>query len=513
MLGYLGVKYTTGYSEALYEQHPYKYTLFGLSKMLSEYSVDSAGLKLNNKEDIYKLPLPFIAQLHDDLAVVYKIDDNHVAYRQYGNRITVSPDDFFNGWSGVVLLAEKTEDSAEPEYLLNRRKELFRKCEKIALFSAVVALMIAGYFSNDLFSRTGANILLAVNLTGVYIGYLLVLKQMSIQSSQADKICSLFKKRSNCNNILESPAAKFAGVIGWSEVGLGYFVSNTVLIVLFPALIPWLMLINICALPYSAWSVWYQKFRAHSWCPLCLIVQALLWAVFLTGFSCGLIRWPEFAMNDILIIACTYAVPFLTVSLLAPVIASRRKTEQLQWEINSFRLKEEVFLAELRQQAHTEVNDHFSCITFGNPEAELKLTVITNPFCNPCAKMHSRIERVLKSCNNNIHVQYVLTYFFNTKEMTRQLMSVYVRNEPEEANRILSEWFESNKADYESFFKRYEADAENPATGEEFEKHERWHKKSGFNATPTLLVNGHKLPPTYKVEDLVYFTDLFSGKS
>jgi uncharacterized membrane protein/thiol-disulfide isomerase/thioredoxin len=513
MLGHLGVKYTTGYSEALYEQHPYKHTLFGISKMLSGYAIDNAGLRLNNKEEIHRLPLPFIAQLHDDLAVVYKINDNYISYQQYENRITVSKDDFFNGWSGVVLLTDKTETSAEPEYAQNKRKELFKLVEKITLFFAIVVLMIVGYLSHDLFSHVGVNILLAVNLTGIYVGYLLFLKQMSIQSSHADKICSLFKKRSNCNNILESPAAKFAGIIGWSEVGLGYFISNTILIIFFPPLIPWLALINICALPYTAWSVWYQKFRVRIWCPLCLIVQVLLWAVFVTGLSFDFIRRPEWVANDILITACIYAVPFLVVSLLAPVISTGRKTQQLYREINSFRLKNEVFLSELKQQPYKEISSNFSCITFGNPAAELKLTVLTNPFCNPCARMHPRIERVLKNCNNNIHVQYVLTYFFNTKEMTRQLMSVYVRNEPNEANRILSEWFESTKSNYKAFFELYGANAEDPAAVEEFGKHERWHKESGFNATPTLLVNGYKLPKNYKVEDLVYFTDLFSGKS
>lgn len=35
----LGVKYTQSYADKLYHEHPYKYSFFGLSKMLSEYNI------------------------------------------------------------------------------------------------------------------------------------------------------------------------------------------------------------------------------------------------------------------------------------------------------------------------------------------------------------------------------------------------------------------------------------------------------------------------------------------
>jgi uncharacterized membrane protein len=66
------------------------------------------------------------------------------------------------------------------------------------------------------------SLLLLTNLIGIYICYLLVLKQLRIQSRYADKICTLFSK-SDCNNVLESDAAKLWGIFGWSEIGLGYF--------------------------------------------------------------------------------------------------------------------------------------------------------------------------------------------------------------------------------------------------------------------------------------------------
>jgi len=36
---------------------------------------------------------------------------------------------------------------------------------------------------------------------------------------------------------------------------------------------------------------------------------------------------------------------------------------------------------------------------------------------------------------------------------------------------------------------------------------EAWKAKTQLRATPTILVNGYKLPDNYKIEDLRYFTN------
>ena len=51
-------------------------------------------------------------------------------------------------------------------------------------------------------------------------------------------------------------------------------------------------------------------------------------------------------------------------------------------------------------------------------------------------------------------------------------------------------------------------DIENPEVEAEFLKHEAWKQKTQISATPTVLINGYKLPESYKIEGLRYFTDL-----
>ena len=53
----LHVKYTSDYAEKLYEEHPHKYNLYGLSKMLEEYGIANAGVRINDK-NIHSLETP-----------------------------------------------------------------------------------------------------------------------------------------------------------------------------------------------------------------------------------------------------------------------------------------------------------------------------------------------------------------------------------------------------------------------------------------------------------------------
>ena len=73
---------------------------------------------------------------------------------------------------------------------------------------------------------------------------------------------------------------------------------------------------------------------------------------------------------------------------------------------------------------------------------------------------------------------------------------------------ILSDWFENSKELRDNYFKNMGLDLENPEIEVEFQKHEAWKKKTQIKSTPTVLVNGYRLPASYRIEDLQYFTEL-----
>ena len=58
-----------------------------------------------------------------------------------------------------------------------------------------------------------------------------------------------------------------------------------------------------------------------------------------------------------------------------------------------------------------------------------------------------------------------------------------------------------------SIFADLQLDITNPEIPVEFQKHESWKAKTLLRATPTVIVNGYKLPDNYKIEDLRYFME------
>lgn len=503
----LNVKHTRYYADKLFNEHPNKYDLFGLSDMLTAYGIENAGFRVEQKADILSATPPFIAQAGGDFVVVDAIDAEYVRYLWNRKPVSVSTDEFFKIWSGVVLMAQPGVQSAEPDYLRHKQKENIGKAKKyIAIIALAVAFLIT-FAATKVYADTGLLLLLLLSMAGIYAGYLLFLKHLHVRSGYGDKICSLFKQ-ADCNNILESGAASLFGIISWSEIGLGYFISNTAIILFFPHLITWLAIINIFALPYSFWSIWYQGVKAKQWCPLCVMVQALLWFVFFVNLSVGSIGFMAFELLPIAIVACVYLIPVLIIHILAPLITNKQRMVEITQEMNSIKANEKVFVTLLQEQPRYEVTTDYSHILLGAASANLLITVLTNPHCNPCANMHERIEKLLKK-QSNIQIQYIFSSFSRELEISaRYLIAVYLQKSAEERERIYAEWFVKGKFNREAFFEKYPVNMDDINVDNEFNRHQAWIKISQLRSTPTILVNGYKLPDNYKIEDMKCFTDL-----
>ena len=510
-LDLLCVKYTKDFSNQYFNEHPHKYNLFGLSKMLSEYGVKNAAVRIADKEkDLAEIQTPFIAPFGGDFAVVHAVSSDTVSFIWRNSQHTLPVTKFIEAWSGVVLLAEASSKSIEPDYKEHRKTELLQFLIKVLLVSTGGFIFLLTYLKCRLYTNIGISLLLLVNLMGVFISWLLMLKHLHVQSRYVDKICSLFKQ-SNCNSVLESNAAKLFGVIGWSEVGLSYFCTNIIVLLFAPASVLYIALINIVTLPYAFWSVWYQYKKAKQWCPLCLSVQVLLWSLFAVNCVWGYIRIPEFGFEELLtltMLGCGYVTVVLGLTLIVPKVNSGKMVQHLRQSINSLKADEDIFVTLLRKQPYYKI-DCDSVIRFGNPDSPLQLTILSNPYCNPCSKMHKGIETLLQKTKNNIGVQYFLSSFKEEWITTNKyLIAACMADDSGSAMQIFSDWFENGVALRDNYYKDWGLDIEAPEVEAESQKHEVWKKKSQIRATPTVLVNGYKLPENYKIEDLQNFTEL-----
>jgi len=474
--------------------------------MLSDYGVENKCLKFINKDNMCNIETPFIAHIGSDFVIVTNIDNNNVKCLWRGDLLSIKHSNFFDSWTGVVLLAEKNEKSIEPDYKNNRKFEIFTFSHVYALFFVICTLIITMYVKQHFYSNLHVNLILGINLIGGFCGFQLLKKQIFSKSNYIDKICSLFKI-GDCNDILESKAAKIWGLVSWSEIGFAYFISNILLILFFPNYNLYLAFINVLTLPYSLWSIWYQKMKAKQWCVMCLIILLILWGIFLINFSFGYISIPIFSFNDVLIMFMMYISPFLLIITLTSKFIESNKTENLIHEINSIKADEDIFQTVLKKQEHFDIDLSVSKIIFGNPNANTLVSILTNPHCEPCGYMHRRVEKLLKNNCNKMCVQYVFSFFDESlSDSNRFLISAYFNSKTEEFAKILSDWFNHGRYRKEDFFKKFNFTFDTRVE-EEFLKHNAWIQKSKLVATPTILINGHYLPEKYKIEDLEYLLD------
>jgi len=125
-------------------------------------------------------------------------------------------------------------------------------------------------------------------------------------------------------------------------------------------------------------------------------------------------------------IISVFAVLIFGLNLLIPVLGKGGEIEQTRQDINSIKANEEVFRTLLTQQPCYEVGKADSQILFGNPDAQLTVSILTNPFCNPCAKMHKRLMKLLHETNHKVGVHKSLKINLYYKINMKKLLFIFV---------------------------------------------------------------------------------------
>lgn len=279
----LGVPHTGAESDAAFRAMPFK-SLFGFSRLLNSYGVRTRAVRIADKSELTRIPVPFVAQEGTGFVIVtgFGKDDqgnDAVDYIYYHDRKQRDLELFRQRWSGVVLLAYPQADSCEPDYSRHRFYEIAEQVKAWILTACCVAMLTAGFIWSGGWSHLSTIFLFAIDLFGLYVTFQLLLKSLKVNVKAADRICGVLQKH-GCDTVLEQKASKFFGLFGWAEVGVGYFTVSLLAMLCFPEMMRWLALCNGCCLPFTFWSIWYQKFRIHTWCTMCVITQCLLWLQF-----------------------------------------------------------------------------------------------------------------------------------------------------------------------------------------------------------------------------------------
>lgn len=321
LLEALNVKHTEEYSDKRFAEMPFQ-SMFGLSKLLEEYGIASQGVSIDadsRPQALEQLPVPFLADTPEGFALVTKVNGGEVTYRSQHKFYTAPAEELLDGWNGIALIVEADSDSIEPEFGRHHIASLSKGVKSWTLQVLTVLLLCLGMCPAGLCSYWQAWLILGLDCAGLVFSWMLVQKSLGVHTEAAEAVCSVMEE-GGCDQIARSEASSFFGIFKWSEVGLAYFSVSILAMLLVPGLMPVLAAINVLCLPYTVWSITYQKFKAKAWCTLCVCVQCTLWLLFacylLGGWTAQIFPITEHFMVRLIMLGCVYLTALLAINRL-----------------------------------------------------------------------------------------------------------------------------------------------------------------------------------------------------
>ena len=220
----LHVPYTKKYARNIYLQHPDRNNLWGISDLLALYDISNVSISMSDKEDIDRLSVPFLAEFSQDLVLVTQCNSDFVEIVWKNSLVKIARQQFFRSWTGVVTLLEKTEQSAEPNYVLHLKQQRKEQIESFLFWTFLAIVTVFGFVNKGYAVSPWLIGALLLNVCGAVVCALLTIQHINRGGGVVDKICSVFTK-ANCHQVLDSRESRVAGY-HLSEIGLAFFVTN-----------------------------------------------------------------------------------------------------------------------------------------------------------------------------------------------------------------------------------------------------------------------------------------------
>lgn len=519
----LKVKVTATTVEERLQSHADYPSLFSLSDVLEKLHIENAAYEIEEQDKFGELEPPFVAYLNQlahgsDFVLVTGKSAAGVSYIGDSKKVTTIPEtEFLQKWNKVVLLAEPNEKSGEEDYAksLAAEQKLANKNTLLKIAAVgIVALLAAGVFAglSDGESWLGTGAVLLTKLFGVCCAGLLLVLEVDSSNTFVKNICSA-GKQTNCDAVINSKAGKFLGM-SWSEAGFFYFVA-TLLFLLLPGIpmlakAPWLGVAATVVSPYIVFSIYYQYKVVKQWCPLCLAVQAVLalelvWAV--TQFWLADIKlWDAFTEPVMLAaVAACILIPMTLWYFVKPFITRAKSEPQYRYSYKRLLYNPDYFNHLLQQQPAAPDGWQNLGITIGNPQASNTIIKVCNPYCGPCASAHPVLEDIVRH-NNDINVKVIFTATNQEGDIkappVRHLLAIAAKGERGLAEKALDDWYLAEKKDYNTFAAKYPMNGELAEQNPKLDAMEKWCNDAQIAFTPTIFVNGKKIPENYNVQEL-----------
>ena len=500
----LGVNVTENTLKTAFKFHPDYPSLSTLSDVLSEWKVDNLAVKISPQQ-LQEITFPAIAHIEDGrdgyFVLLQSFQNQQVSYwdSEKGD-ITETLELFTSKWQGVTLLLEKSEHSGEPDFEKLTRKETFGNIEKWIGFITLGLVGLGGFAIAETWQN--ALLWLIVSL-GTAVSTIILLGEYGIKSPTIEKLCHL-NNQTNCDTVLASSGSKLFQHFSWAEVGFCYFVGTSIFTIITfltkdYSNLNTLTLVSMIALPYTIFSVYYQWQIVKKWCTLCLVIQGILVLEFLVLFINNSIEIPSFSSSYLLIISLL--IPTAIWFFVKPSLEKAGTVPNLERFVMTYKYNNEIFMNHLENQRAVSIG--FSPIILGNDDAPVLITMVSNPFCTPCAKAHEALDNLMANYTDCLKVEFIFRGGKQANDVIKHICSL----SNSQIHDALNNWYKTDN--YEQWAAKYPTKITEQAENQ-FNSFADWSNHAQITHTPTFFINGKELVSPYTVQDLKYHVKMLA---
>lgn len=493
--------------------HPHYSSLKSVCDSLKKWGVEHYPLSLEANE-IKELELPFIAHLKvsgGQLIYVKKILDNKITYQLSENYEKIEDfEKFSDKLSGAVIVMDATKEAGEKKYKQYRQKEILNKNLLPLGIVTLLILLLSNFISNNpLFHYKYSYLywgLLSTKLSGLTASIFLILHELKVHSSFADKICG-FSSKTDCDTVLSSNASNIFGWINWADAGFIYFIGTLLYLTTIKDINSfWLLsVLSVLSVPYPVFSIYYQSVKLKKWCPFCLLVQLMLIAECVLLFPA--LKSISINVTDVLILAVSFLLPATIWFYYKVYMEKLTEKDKEHYTFLSFKRNPEIFKFLLQKGGFVPIPVRKDALVLGNPNAPVTLTAFLSLNCNPCTSAFKNISLLLSNCPD-IKINAIFSVYKDDEsiKLINTLYYIFEQKGSNEAIDFLDKWYSSPKSSRKQLYQNITpidfnaAEQVGIANKVLFEKYK-------IEGTPTIYLNGYKFPKQYEYGDIENYID------
>ncbi|SHJ33179.1 vitamin K epoxide reductase family protein [Aquimarina spongiae] len=401
-----------------------------------------------------------------------------------------------NRWKGIVLLLEgKTNQTS---------KNSAKTRSLIPILGISSLLIFIGLIVN--YNTVLESLFYIFPLTGLVLSILSLKHIFQIENPVFDKFCKI-STNSDCNSVINSKKWKIFEKISFSDISLIFFLSQLVSYFALSiadytsAFFAYQTTILYCSLAIIAASIYFQKFVEKKWCPICLGISAIL--IIEAVYIQYLIEFKHhYNTNALLLFGAIVLGLTFSWTHLKKLFNRLRFLEEIEIKSTRFLRNYSVFKTAILKTHSIDP------ITLNSNNADLTITLITNPFCDYCQQAHSLLEKIKAKYPNRVSLDLLLNIdiedeYEEYKLVCQRMITMQLNNKGQQFLAALHDWFEDENPN--GWLVKYDLEIDENKANKTLITQKQWCIQNQVDFTPAVLINGYKYPLIYDIEHLDYF--------